>query len=68
MVIKYSNIKKDVVGKTYGMLTVTEDCDTSPRRVNVFCSCGNTKNNVLLTHLRSGKIVSCGCYRMVRVL
>ena len=67
MNIKYSNIKKDVVGKTYGMLTVTEDCDTSPRRVNVFCSCGNTKNSVLLTHLRSGKIVSCGCYRMARV-
>ena len=67
MNIKYSNIKKDVVGKTYGMLTVKEDCDTSPRRFNVFCSCGNTKNSVLLTHLRSGKIVSCGCYRMARV-
>lgn len=67
MNIKYSNIKEDVVGKIYGMLTVTEDCNTSPRRVNVSCSCGNTKNNVLLTHLRSGKTVSCGCYRLLRV-
>ena len=60
-------IKKDVVGNTYGMLTVVEDCGTSPRRVNALCSCGNIKDRILLTHLRSNKIVSCGCYRLKRV-
>ena len=59
------HIKKD---QKYGYLTVIreEQKYVSPsgaksRKVYCKCECGN-KTSVLLSHLRSGRIKSCGCY------
>lgn len=55
--------KKNVIGETYGRLTITGDAPqrTKDRRVYVECACGNTKD-VLLGDLRRGDTTSCGCY------
>lgn len=60
---------KDVIDERFGRLVVFEEKHISGelRRVSCKCDCGNIKEKVLLSHLRSGKIVSCGCYRLERV-
>jgi len=60
---------KEVVGERFGRLVVLEENHTpgTNRRVNCECDCGEIKTAILLSHLRSGKIVSCGCYRVERV-
>lgn len=64
--------KYDYVGKKFGRLYVesyAEDQLTpSGRRIiryNCICDCGN-KKVVSAWHLKSGKIVSCGCYKHER--
>lgn len=60
-------MKVDVIGNIYGRLEViSEIMHQSGRRVLCKCSCG-TEKDILLSHLRSGKTVSCGCYRLERV-
>lgn len=54
----------DMVGKKFGRLTVQERAANSKRGVTrwlCLCGCGNT-SIVAGTDLRSGRIVSCGCY------
>lgn len=60
--------KEDVIGVVFGRLTVVSEINTKGgrRRVLCKCTCGKTKE-VLLGHLRSNKIVSCGCYRLERI-
>lgn len=50
--------------KKYGRLTVLEEIPkrNGARYVRCECACGNIKE-CRLTHLTSGKIVSCGCYK-----
>lgn len=59
---------EDLVGKKYGLLTVTSfagyiyDSQNCKRRIwNCTCDCGNIKNNVLEKSLKSGNVKSCGC-------
>ena len=54
----------DLTGKTFGRLTVKERKGNSGGKSLWLCSCscGNEKI-VRGVHLRSGKQVSCGCYR-----
>lgn len=60
--------KIDLTGHKYGMLTVV--CEVDPQVTKsgsknyvweCLCDCGNIKN-IRATSLRSGAIVSCGCY------
>ena len=57
--IKY----KELDGNIYGRLTVIGDTDFSPRKLLVRCICGEEKL-VLMSHLRNGSIVSCGCKKI----
>jgi hypothetical protein len=63
--------KIDVVGKTFGRLTVLKELDCkitgdtvkkSKRYVYCICSCGNTVEKPF-EGLRSGKVSSCGCLK-----
>lgn len=54
----------DITGQRFGRLTVLERAENSKdgkARWICKCDCGNIKT-ILGTHLRRGKIVSCGCY------
>lgn len=58
--------KNDItVGKKFGRLTVVSLSDrTSKNRKNYFvcrCDCGKTKD-IRDDHLKSGRVVSCGCF------
>jgi len=55
----------DLIGKTYGKLTVVSRADNKGRAPmwNCKCSCGNTKE-VNGGSLRRGSTTSCGCNRM----
>lgn len=54
---------KDLTGKTFGRLTVLGLAPKKGKQIYYICkcSCGNIKE-VAAKHLRSGAIVSCGCY------
>lgn len=53
----------DLIGQQFGRLTVVSNVTASGRcRLLCRCSCGNEKI-VRLDHLKSGRIVSCGCYQ-----
>lgn len=54
------------VGNTYGIVRVTEDLGIINRNRYVLgvCHCGKLKK-FRLCHLKSGKIVSCGCYNLI---
>ena len=54
----------DQTGEKYGRLTILQDYlpDHDERTVLCQCECGE-KRKFLLNTLRSGKSVSCGCYR-----
>lgn len=55
---------KEMIGLKFGRLTVIERAENSSSgqaRWVCQCDCGKIKT-VLGTHLRTGKIVSCGCY------
>lgn len=55
---------KNLLGKTFGRLTVIDDTVSRHGRVRVvkcLCACGNTSNSSLVDMV-SGRIVSCGCY------
>jgi hypothetical protein len=56
--------KLNLVGQRFGNLIVqSEDqIDNGKSRWICLCDCGQ-KKSILACHLRSGKIVSCGCYR-----
>lgn len=57
-------MKIDLTGLKFGRLTVTKDAGTDKRgeaRWECVCECGN-KSVVLGSHLRSGRVQSCGCY------
>ena len=61
--------KAEMIGKTFGRLTVTGGprlfTSSSRRRLlkySCVCLCGEQKE-VFGEHLRSGKTISCGCYR-----
>lgn len=59
----------DEVGQTYGRLTLlAPDGRGHGNRIywRCKCSCGGHKT-VRIDHLRSSKIVSCGCYRLDKV-
>lgn len=58
------NITKDMIGLTFGYLTIIE-LDTTPRKTTrkywiCQCKCGNIKS-IPGTRLRNGEITSCGC-------
>jgi hypothetical protein len=55
---------KDLVGQTFGRLTVLEDCgsDYWGHRWRCRCECRNVVE-VAGRHLRNGGTKSCGCYR-----
>jgi len=55
--------KLNVIGEKYGKLVIFQEHSTTRnghRRFSCQCECGNT-TNVLLTHLRQGNTMSCGC-------
>lgn len=55
----------DLTGQTFGRLTVLERVDTGNHSYATWlckCSCGKIKE-VRSCHLRSGAIISCGCYQ-----
>lgn len=57
-------VKIDLTGLKFGRLTVTKDVGTDKRGEALWecvCECGN-KSVVLGSHLRSGRVQSCGCY------
>lgn len=52
---------KDIIGKTFGRLTVVEEYkDCHPRKVRCVCSCGN-ETVVVKTDIMAGHTQSCGC-------
>lgn len=56
--------RKDLLGKTFGYLTVESYVKQSKYRTAIWkckCKCGNT-TNVTSTNLLSGHTKSCGCY------
>ena len=56
----------DLVGKKIGMLTVLERVENNKHQKAVYkckCDCGNVKN-IVAGDLKSGRIVSCGCYAL----
>ena len=56
-----------MIGKTYGMLKVLNEHSKNKNghiKYTCLCECGVEKN-VFGTHLRGGKIVSCGCKNRV---
>lgn len=58
----------EMIGKTYGELTVTDMLiNTSDNQTYAVCqcSCGNTKN-VLPYMLNNGSVISCGCVKTRR--
>lgn len=64
---KYNRI--DLTGKTFGRLFVVSQASTDNNRVimwNCRCTCGTNKI-IRGTDLRSGAIVSCGCYHLERL-
>lgn len=54
-----------MIGDRFGRYVILDLCEIKPKSyikyVKCICDCGITKN-VRLSHLKSGKIVSCGCY------
>lgn len=56
--------RKDISGKSYGMLTVIRYHDTINKRARWFCTC-ECGNSVVVPgkDLRQGRTVSCGCKR-----
>jgi hypothetical protein len=53
----------DITGQRFGRWVVQSKCAASDRtRWNCLCDCGQT-NSVPGTDLKSGKSISCGCYR-----
>jgi hypothetical protein len=60
--------KIEMIGKTYGMLKVLNEHSKNKNghiKYTCLCECGVEKN-VFGTHLRGGKIVSCGCKNRVK--
>lgn len=58
-------MKQDLTGKIFGKLNVIEYIGKSASRHSIWkcrCECGIEKN-ILGIHLKSGKIISCGCGR-----
>ena len=59
--------KKDLVGQTFGLLTVVKDTGKRNRRYETIwlceCECGNSKE-VVGKHLIDGHTMSCGCLSM----
>ena len=49
------------IGKKYGRLTILSEPEGEHRYVNCKCDCGTIKQ-IQLHALKSGRIVSCGCY------
>lgn len=59
----------DLTGQRFGRLLVTSFNRREKNLTvwNVVCDCG-THKTVAANHLRNGNIVSCGCYRLERML
>lgn len=53
----------EMVGNTYGRLTVVSACDKTKRgkMVTCYCSCGRGYKNMVASDLLRGKIDNCGC-------
>lgn len=60
--------RKDVMGKTFGKLTVIGEGPTKggARQAIAMCSCGNTAT-VRVGNLLKGSTTSCGCYWLSKV-
>ena len=60
---------EDLSGRKFGMLTVINRDESKNSNNGIYflcrCECGNYKS-VLASHLKSDKIISCGCYNMSR--
>lgn len=59
--------KINIIGKKFGKLTVINECEKNKNghiKYLCECDCGNSKE-IFGTHLREGKIVSCGCKHKV---
>jgi hypothetical protein len=59
------NRKEDMIGKTFGRLTIKQFHHKDSKSNNYYltsCTCGSEKL-VVQNHLLSGKIKSCGCLR-----
>lgn len=55
---------KDITGQVFNFLTAVnlDKCDASHRQYWTFeCRCG-VKKSIRLDHVKSGRVVSCGCY------
>lgn len=60
----------DITGKKYGRLTTLKYVGKNARNRAMWlclCECGNEKV-VMVRHLKTGAIVSCGCYRIEQVI
>jgi len=60
------NKREDVIGKTYGRLTVIEDLGVNSyykRKVSAQCSCDENIKEYALGSLKKGDTNSCGCYK-----
>jgi hypothetical protein len=54
----------DLTGQTFGRLTVLERVVRNKHYATWLCKCSCGKNKVVRScHLRSGAIISCGCYQ-----
>ena len=65
---KEQNICSEFIGKRYGKLLVLELSETSTPQKRMFkcqCDCGNIID-ATLAYLKSGKKISCGCFRIER--
>ena len=53
----------NLIGQRFGMLTVVEKKSSKKGHSSWLCKCdcGNEKE-ILGTNLKTGKVVSCGCY------
>lgn len=60
-----SQKKPIIIGEKYGKLTIIEETDIKKSGkiyVKAMCDCGNTKI-IQMSHIRTGRIKTCGCYQ-----
>lgn len=60
---------KDITGQRFGRLIALYPFEEDEKREGkkrwiCQCDCGNKTNPISGTHLRSGRIISCGCYKI----
>ena len=57
------HVAEDMTGKKFGLLTVISRAENQGRNTRWFCrcDCGSDIKAIRTSHLKSGRVISCGC-------